>query len=437
MASDSPSSQDPKSNGSEPERRRTRNVRRKSGLGFAAAVSGLLVILFGSFYVLVVGIGGRASGAEYALVIDAGSSGTRIHLYKWQHDDDVSIPAIEKIRLEEDCKKTETGLSELKPGDIDKSLEPLIRCARSELIDRVEDLKAIPLYLMATAGMRLLESDDEPRHAEIMKQVRANLKGAPFDFRNASTIDAREEALYAWVAANYLNGSLATKTENGMIGILELGGASGQIAFVPQDPKPEDTEVVHTEVVHISGTRYKVYARGYDGVGKTKIVEAFENEKLCFPTNYPMVGGGVGEGDYDECQNNIIAYMRNTKQPVFQQLRKDTPPEYDGRFLAISNFVFTPNVFGQENVMNYINLGTAGSKYCSTDWDKIGKEYPKTLEEYRSEYCLMAAYIPALLTNGFRVKARKKDNELRVKLRLDGSKADVDWTLGALILLLH
>ena len=230
-------------------------------MGFAAVVSGLLVILFGSFYVLVVGIGGRANSAEFALLIDAGSSGSRIHLYKWLDEDDAPIPLIEEIALGKDCKKTKPGLSEQKPGDIGESLERLIRCARSELNDRVEDLKAIPLYLMATAGMRLLENNNKPRHDEIMEQVRVYLEGAPFDFRNASTIDAREEALYAWVAANYQNLSLRTKTENGTIGILELGGASGQIAFVPRNPKPEDTEVVH-----IAGSKYKVYARGYDGL---------------------------------------------------------------------------------------------------------------------------------------------------------------------------
>ena len=43
----------------------------------------------------------------------------------------------------------------------------------------------------------------------------------------------------------------------------------------------------------------------------------------------------------------------------------------------------------------------------------------------------MAAYIPALL-RGFGV-----EDDGRVMLRLDRKDAGVDWTLGALILLLH
>jgi hypothetical protein len=114
-------------------------------------------------------------------------------------------------------------------------------------------------------------------------------------------------------------------------------------------------------------------------------------------------------------------------------LREETPPDYDGDFLAISNFVFTPNLLGQDDVMNYKKLESTGSEYCLTNWENIGEKYPKALEEYRAEYCLMSAYIPALLAHGFRVE----DDEGRVKLRLGGSEADVDWTLGALILLLH
>ncbi len=44
----------------------------------------------------------------------------------------------------------------------------------------------------------------------------------------------------------------------------------------------------------------------------------------------------------------------------------------------------------------------------------------------------MAAYIPALL-RGFGVE----DDDGRVMLRLGENKADVDWTLGVLILLLY
>ena len=173
--------------------------------------------------------------------------------------------------------------------------------------------------------MRLLKRDDEPLHEEKMEQVRAYLQSAPFDLRDASTIDAKEEAIYAWVTANYLNRNLTTKTGNGTIGILELGGASGQIAFVPQNQMPEDTNVVH-----IAGNKYRVYARGYDGVGKTEITKAFENEKSCFPRNYE----GSGEGDYDTCQERIIEFLKTTDRRALRRLREETPPRLRRKFLG-------------------------------------------------------------------------------------------------------
>jgi hypothetical protein len=384
----------------------------------------LSVILLSLFSVPVYFFWPRDGSAEYALFIDAGSSGSRIHLYKWQQDDDAPIPLIEEIALGKDCRKTGPGLAKQKSSDVGKSLERLTNCARSELDDRVENLNKIPLYLLATAGMRLLKRDDEPLHEEKMEQVRAYLQSAPFDLRDASTIDAKEEAIYAWVTANYLNRNLTTKTGNGTIGILELGGASGQIAFVPQNQMPEDTNVVH-----IAGNKYRVYARGYDGVGKTEITKAFENEKSCFPRNYE----GSGEGDYDTCQKRIIEFLKTTDRSALRRLREETPPDYDGNFLAISNYYHTPSFFGQENVLDYGKLEGAGSKYCTEDWEKIAADNPDVPPKFLSGHCLMSAYIPALLSAGFRVE----DDDGRVKLRLGGSEADVDWTLGALILLLH
>lgn len=443
MESDSTSSQDPKSDGSEPERRRTRNTQRKSGIGFAVAVSGLLVILFGSFYVLVVGIGGRASSVEYALLIDAGSSGSRMHLYKWLPEDDDRLPVITEIALDRDCNKVNHRLSEL-GGNVDtreipiidreplilqvrESLKLLITCAQLGLTDRAADFQKIPLYLRATAGMRIARGKDKDRYYKIMEEVLAYLRSTPFHFGGARVIEGQEEALYAWVAANYLNGSLGKTSNKETIGILELGGASAQIAFVVPDSQSEETELVE-----IAGREYQVYARGYDGVGKTKIVDAFNGDTSCFPKNYEMAGGDVGEGNHGECQGRIIEFLKTSNQSAIQRLREDTPSDYGGKFLAISNYYHTPSFFGQKNVLNYKELGDAGSEYCEKDWKKILADNPNVPPKFLSGHCLMAAYIPALLAGGFRVQ-----DDGRVMLRLDGSEAEVDWSLGALILLLH
>ena len=128
-----------------------------------------------------------------------------------------------------------------------------------------------------------------------------------------------------------------------------------------------------------------------------------------------------------------IVDRSTTEKSAFQQLREDTPPGHDVKFIAISNYYHTPSLLGQKNALDYEKLASAGSEYCSTEWNEILKKYSDVPPEFLSGHCLMAAYIPALLSYGFRVE----DDDGRVMLRLEGTEADVDWSVGALILLLH
>lgn len=99
---------------------------------------------------------------------------------------------------------------------------------------------AFPIFLTATAGMRIL---DEATRSDAMAQVRAILASSPFLFQPAwaRVIPGEEEGVYGWIAANYLLGSLYTlNPASGLpvlggntIGALDLGGASTQITFAP------------------------------------------------------------------------------------------------------------------------------------------------------------------------------------------------------------
>ena len=244
-----------------------------------------------------------ASGAEYALVIDAGSTGSRIHLYKWLPEDGDRLPDIREIPLDRDCNKVNDGLSKLggdddtneTAGRVHDSLALLITCANLGLTDGVPDLKKIPLHLRATAGMRILRTESGDEYDKIIEAVRTYLGKTPFDIQRARVITGEEEALYAWIAANYSKGNLAKASENGTIGILELGGASAQIAFVPNDSQSEGIELVR-----IAGRKYQVYARGYDGIGRDKIVANFKETESCYTNKFITTAGVWGVGNYSD-----------------------------------------------------------------------------------------------------------------------------------------
>lgn len=461
MPSKRPSSEKPKAGGSAPGQRRTRCVRRKSGAAFVGILLALALIFLGLSFIVSNGIEARAATAEYALIIDAGSSGSRIHLYEWQPKDDDRILEIKEIPLDKDCNRVDGGLSTLGDYDTDKtatavreSLTLLITCAQLELIDSVENFQKIPLHLMATAGMRMLKGENKKRYYEIMGDVLAYLRSTPFHFGGARVIEGQEEALYAWIAANYSNDSLGEASSKETVGILELGGASAQIAFVPRDST--DSNSKDFAVVRIGVKEHQVYAQGYDGVGKNEIIVNFKETKFCYPIGYITTAWVLGTGKYDECKKQIEERFEQKNKKIFKEIRDARLPNYDEKyFLALSNLYYTLDFlkdFKQDNLelfeqdnsepvkqgnLKISELDTVGGEYCKKKWMYLLENYTKTPENFLSEYCFMSVYIPILLEEVFGENSIKGRVMLRLDLVGDKKGADVDWTLGALICALY
>ena len=86
---------------------------------------------------------------NHGIVIDCGSSGSRIYVYKWGNDGlKFELPV---------SKKVTPGLSELadNPENTANYLQPLLEFAK-ESIDSQDHSRA-SIFLMATAGMRLVD----------------------------------------------------------------------------------------------------------------------------------------------------------------------------------------------------------------------------------------------------------------------------------------
>src|SRR5262249_15995353 len=86
----------------------------------------------------------------------------------------------------------------------------------------------------ATAGVRSLSRPDQEK---VLAAADACLgKSAEYEWRGAEVIPGEMEALYAWLAVNYLAGTLRTSAVAPTIGIVELGGRSAQIAYRVSGP---------------------------------------------------------------------------------------------------------------------------------------------------------------------------------------------------------
>ena len=169
----------------------------------------------------------------WGIVIDAGSSGSRVHVFSWRRG-----RALETVREVSRLKRT-PGLSAYHdPGHAAESLHKLLLHAHS-IVPRACEAQT-PVYLLATAGLRLTAPS---RRRAILQGVRDLLQTTPYAFanENARVMDGGEEAEFDWLSVNvalqFLAGAAERVNEDGggkdrpTVGVIDLGGASSQIAF--------------------------------------------------------------------------------------------------------------------------------------------------------------------------------------------------------------
>nr|XP_012639908.1 ectonucleoside triphosphate diphosphohydrolase 8 isoform X2 [Microcebus murinus] len=138
--------------------------------------------------------------------------------------------------------------------------------------------RGTPMFLGATAGMRLLSQKNSSQAGDIFAAVTRVLGGSPVDFQGAKLLDGQDEGAFGWITINYVLGLLIKYSFSGkwtrppegtLVGALDLGGASTQIAFVPRGPVL-DTSTQAT--FHLYGSSYSVYTRSYLCYGRDQML---------------------------------------------------------------------------------------------------------------------------------------------------------------------
>lgn len=183
----------------------------------------------------------RAAGSafQYAVVIDAGSSGSRVRVYRWPTPVGGARVALQAPGVEQNySKKITPGLS-----SHESDLQRVAEHISTMLTDAAQHVpqplqRTTPVYVMATAGMRLVM---EERMNLVMDYIDSLMRNSSFQpFHYASSLSTRilsgeEEGVFAWIAVNYLLGVFSNDvyTHDELVGVVEMGGASTQIAFHP------------------------------------------------------------------------------------------------------------------------------------------------------------------------------------------------------------
>jgi apyrase len=178
-----------------------------------------------------------ARPASYAVVVDAGSSGTRVHVFRFYpaQPGKNSLPILAGTPT---VVRRTPGLSAFTddPSSAGRQVEDLLRVAATAVPpwQRADT----PVVLLATAGLRLLATQWGDAVAQsVLDACKPALGDSGFLFREewAHILPGPDEGAFAWVAANYAAGRLFEQARDGghtpTVGVLELGGASAQVTY--------------------------------------------------------------------------------------------------------------------------------------------------------------------------------------------------------------
>ncbi|KAJ3510248.1 hypothetical protein NLJ89_g4789 [Agrocybe chaxingu] len=203
---------------------------------------------------------------QYALMIDAGSTGSRIHIYKFNNCGPSAEYEYEVFKMTNPGLSSFAGRPEEAAESLDVLLDEAIRIVPRSL------RKCTPVAVKATAGLRLLPGSQS---ADILHAVEDRIhEKYPFKLQEKDGVvimDGKDEGVYAWITANYLLGTIKgdTPKDTPTYAVLDLGGASTQIVFEPAFSTKHKglEEGEHKYDLKFGGNTHTLYQHSYLGYG--------------------------------------------------------------------------------------------------------------------------------------------------------------------------
>lgn len=439
-----------------------RNGRILSVIVLVIGICGLLTVSL--VYKLSGGETGEEIPFQYGIMLDAGSTKTQVTVYKWEGQKDNGTGIVSQV----DTCKAKGGLD--KEKEIFSAGENILPC-----IDKVsssipeEQHKTTPLYLAATAGMRLLRLG-EPHLADgIILGVKYTLMiNSNFSIRDVTIIRGRDEGMFAWVTGNFLLDTLHSEESDSFntYGSLDMGGASTQLAF---EIPPRENEAIDNDTtvnMKLYGRDHLVFAQSYlcfgineamrryravlakdssddnvvDPCGfKDDIVERdakylYDHQctrSLYSENNKDRIYKFKGTGDNKKCTaavGRLINYDECSKMfyPCFK-----TPKEKlaNVKYMAVSTFYYVANALNVTN-STLEDFRMAFQRYCEYSKSEAENALNPDVASYARDYCLEAHYVHYVLTEEYGFNEATWQN---IMFAVQVNNTDLGWSLGYMI----
>ncbi|KAK0058434.1 nucleoside-diphosphatase mig-23 [Biomphalaria pfeifferi] len=380
----------------------------------------------------------------FGVLLDGGSSGTKMKVYGWKPPTATKrVPTVELLRTRRFSPGVHTLYSHW--VNMTRYIGNIVEAAR--LAVPREKHTDTPIYMMATAGVRTLSLRET---SILFDHIRLELANSGFSYhpQKVDVLSGEEEAVYSWIAANYLLGFFDTeKADDKSIGILEMGGVSMQIAFIPHEPMyAEEFQVT------VAGKKYQLYAQSYMKYGSDALNERVANMLASAVHNGTDLNNPCmlkGDQKNVTLENGVTYGMIGTSSPsqcqaMFEQILQPNqgfdcqpkpcaigsvhqPSVANISFYAIHGFTHAPKTLkaiGKNYTLQLDRLEQAAYRYCNQSFNEAGNA------SYASGDCLLGLYIPTLFTKSYGFKKNTTD----IKTTSNIGNQSIDWALGVMLM---
>ncbi|KAJ1078554.1 hypothetical protein K5549_000736 [Capra hircus] len=371
-----------------------------------------------------------SAGTLYGIMFDAGSTGTRIHVYTFVQKMPGQLPVLEG----EIFDSVKPGLSAFvdQPKQGAETVQELLEVAKDSIPP--SHWKRTPVVLKATAGLRLLP---EEKADALLFEVKEIFKKSPFlvPDDSVSIMDGSYE------------GQLHGHNQE-TVGTLDLGGASTQITFLPQFEKTlEQTPRGYLTSFEMFNSTYKLYTHrlGKEPPWRSKYqfsrgMKLQKFAHLCpepqralvllvflpqqpashFPTLPLCTFAPTGEVGFEPCYAEVLRVVQGKLHQPDEVQR--------GSFYAFS-YYYDRAV--DTDMIDYEKGGVLKVE----DFERKAREVCDNLENFTSGspfLCMDLSYITALLKDGFGFAS---STVLRLTKKVNN--IETGWALGATFHLLQ
>lgn len=436
---------------------------------------------------------------DYIVIIDAGSSGSRAYVYNWLNGKSISSLEIvldeqisyklPQVRTEAKWhKKIKPGISSFNssPGKVGRDhIKPLLKKI-TKIIPESQQYRT-PIFLHATAGMRLLKPNEQTLILNnACKYIQRNYNFyLPDCASHINIIDGDVEGLYGWIALNYLMGSFDQPhlhdhgKNHSTYGLLDMGGASTQISFQPNYTEAEehDSSLFKLQLTSLDNLgapdmNYSVFSTSFLGFGIHQLHENYlqnltnVHEQLqdpCYPKGL-QDDDIVGTGNFSQCMDltypllvdsETTSCSNKASEDISSCLLSDSLPSLDfdvdkfigvsGYWDAISNMLGIDDISQYGNAYDYQSFYLETEKICETPWEELDHYNDEDLkgtfsllsDSELSELCFKSSWILNVLHRGLGFPKLDSNSDIKpfqVLESINGS--EFSWTLGRAVLYL-